>query len=150
MKRGATMTGDHKTDYSKKHSSGKTIDPAIETEVNRYKIDRELPCVRAFEIAKKNNVGPEDVGIALDQLNIRLTKCQLGLFGYKPQKKIVKKLDSVDQALAKEIKGAMNNHRVSCENIWAIASRLGIRKITVSSACESMGIKIKPCQLGAF
>ena len=150
MKRGVTMTGDHQSDFSKKQSESKMIDPAIEIEVNRLKKDGELPCALAFEIAEKTSVNPEDVGKALDLMNIRITKCQLGLFGYKPNKKIVKPLDSVDQELAKEIKNVLVNNRVSCENLWAIAFRLDIRKMTISSACESLGIKIKPCQLGAF
>ena len=152
MKRKTRMTTDHKTDFKKKHSGEKTIIPAIEAEINRRVKNGELPCALAFEIVKKSQVPPDEVGRTLDLLNIRLTKCQLGLFGYKPKKKIVKPMDTVDDSatLMAALKKATINNQLSCEEIWAIASRFDMSKLTVSSACESMGIKIKPCQLGAF
>ena len=33
---------------------------------------------------------------------------------------------------------------------WEIAKRFEISKMKVSSVCEQLKIKIKPCQLGAF
>lgn len=144
------MADQHETDFSTKHPKNKTLDPTVENAVKHLEKNGELPCALAFDIAQKITVCPKDVGIALDLMNIRLTKCQLGLFGYKPTKKIVTPLTSVEPALKEEITKAAANNRVACEIIWDIASRLNVRKMTVSSACESLGIKIKPCQLGAF
>ena len=144
------MTDLHETDFSTKHPKNKTIDPTVENAVKHLEKNGELPCALAFDIAQKNKVYPKDVGIALDLMNIRLTKCQLGLFGYKPAKKIVAPIAPVNPVLLEEIKKAAANNRVACQTIWDIASRLNVRKMTVSSACESLGVKIKPCQLGAF
>ncbi|RPJ18330.1 MAG: hypothetical protein EHM30_00700, partial [Desulfobacteraceae bacterium] len=52
--------------------------------------DNELSCVAAFETAERLNIRAKDIGEAADRLKVRLVKCQLGLFGYKPDKKIVK------------------------------------------------------------
>ncbi len=35
-------------------------------------------------------------------------------------------------------------------NAWEIARRFDVSKMRVSSVCEQLNIKIKPCQLGAF
>jgi len=44
----------------------------------------------------------------------------------------------------------MNDEKLSCAAAWEIAGSLNISRTKVASACEAMGIKIKPCQLGAF
>jgi PIN domain nuclease of toxin-antitoxin system len=83
-------------------------------------------------------------------MNFKLTKCQLGLFGYQPQKKIVKPQDSIQENLKNAISQSLSQGKLSCKHAWEIAFRYNIRKMAVSSACETMGIKIKDCQLGAF
>jgi hypothetical protein len=37
-----------------------------------------------------------------------------------------------------------------CAAAWDIAALREIPRLEVSSACEKLGIKIKPCQLDAF
>ncbi len=112
--------------------------------------DGELACALAFKIGAEHNTSPEDIGKILDLEEIDIAKCQLGLFGYKPDKKIVQPAISVPDGLKKEITAALADGRLSCEKAWAIAGRLRISKMDVAAACENMGIKIKPCQLGAF
>jgi hypothetical protein len=136
--------------YSKKHGPGATPDPSIKREiVNRTK-DEQVPCAAAFEIAKALRIPPYDVGKTADLMNFKLTKCQLGLFGYQPQKKIVKPQESIEENLKEAISQSLSQGKLSCKSAWDIASRFNIRKMAVSSACETMGIKIKDCQLGAF
>jgi hypothetical protein len=74
----------------------------------------------------------------------------MGLFGYQPEKKIVKPSVEVGAELGVQIEEALIGGRLSCASTWKIAEKLGVAKMEVSSACEAMGIKIKPCQLGAF
>ena len=40
--------------------------------------------------------------------------------------------------------------RLSCLSAWEIAEETGSTRMAISSACEKLKIKIKPCQLGAF
>jgi hypothetical protein len=91
-----------------------------------------------------------EVGKTADLLGCRLTKCQLGLFGYSPEKKIVGPKHPEEPAVTQAIEDEAKNGRISCRQAWGIAKRFGVRKMTVSSACEAINIKIKPCQLGAF
>ena len=112
--------------------------------------DGELPCAVAFEIANRLNASPAVVGACADEMRIRLVKCQLGLFGYSPDKKIVKARPEVSDAPRRAIGENLENGHLPCQRAFAIAADLGLRKMDVSGACETLGIKIKPCQLGAF
>ncbi|MBS0012823.1 MAG: hypothetical protein KFF46_02540 [Desulfobacterales bacterium] len=112
--------------------------------------DGELPCAVALEIANQLNTAPAVVGACADEIKIRLVKCQLGLFGYSPDKKIVKPRPEVSGTLRRTIGENLDNGHLPCQRAFAIAADLGVRKMDISGACETLGIKIKPCQLGAF
>jgi hypothetical protein len=144
------MARAHETDYTKKHSRETKTNPIVDAQVRAKAQNNEMPCAVAFDIALKLNVPAKEVGVCLDFLNIRLTKCQLGLFGHGPEKKITSPLAAVDPALAKNIHAQLTEGRLPCEKAWDIASRLNLGKMAVSCACETLKIKIKPCQLGAF
>ena len=144
------MTHEDKGHYADKHPSGRSTDPRI-VEILRAKAsDHAVPCAVAFAVAADLSVPPEEVGFTIDTLEISITKCQLGLFGYSPQKKIVNPVDSVSTELGDAIRQALDHDRLPCAAAWDIAERLGLGKMPVSSACETLGIKISPCQLGAF
>jgi len=64
--------------------------------------------------------------------------------------KIVQPAKDITPDLKKRIQSAMNDEKLSCAAAWEIAGSLNISRTKVASACEAMGIKIKPCQLGAF
>jgi len=144
------MTHQKEKDIAAKRQANEIPNPVIEKEIKAHAREGEIPCAVAFEIAETLNIAAKDVGLNLDLLNIRINKCQLGLFGYKPQKKLTTPLDIVDQSLKDAINGKLIEGRLPCKSAWDIASALGIPKMTASRACESMKIKIKPCQLGAF
>lgn len=136
--------------FRQKHGSDAQPDPKIAEAVETRGGEQGLACAVAFDIAASLGVEPMEVGKTADLLGCRLTKCQLGLFGYSPEKKIVGPKQPEDPAVAQAIEDEAKNGRISCEQAWGIAKRFGVRKMTVSSACEAIGIKIKPCQLGAF
>jgi hypothetical protein len=109
-----------------------------------------LTCAAAFKLSADLEKPPAEIGKAADLLGIRLVKCQLGLFGYAPEKKIVRPAAAVDPALADAIRAALQGGRLSCRLAWELAERFRIPKMNVSAACEALGLKVKPCQLGAF
>lgn len=112
--------------------------------------DAELPCAVAFALAGELGVSPEVIGRYADEMEIRLVKCQLGLFGYSPEKKIVRPRESVSDELRRTITESLDTGLLPCREAFAISERMGLRKMDVSGACETLEIKIKPCQLGAF
>jgi hypothetical protein len=136
--------------YFKKHGPDALPDLSIKNEILKHTKDKNIPCAVAFEIAEALQVSPKEVGKTADLMNFKLTKCQLGLFGYQPQKKIVKPRDSIEENLKDTVSRSLSQGRLSCKDAWEIASRFNIGKMAVSGACETMGIKIKNCQLGAF
>lgn len=144
------MSSDKGVKFAEKHAAGDQPDKAIAVEIKKRTKSGSLPCAVAFDIAKEIGVSAAEVGKTLDLLNFRLAKCQLGLFGYGPEKKIVQPAESVASDLKTAIKGALKNDRLPCASSWEIAARFNLRKLAVSNACEALGIKIKPCQLGAF
>jgi hypothetical protein len=140
----------HSKKFVEKHGPDAQPDRVIKSEILKRTHKNEIPCAVAFEIAKDLRVSPDAVGMTADLMNYRLVKCQLGLFGYHPQKKIVTPQHTVTEDLKNAISEALVQERLSCKSAWDIASRFNVRKMNVSGACEAMGIKIKYCQLGAF
>ena len=142
------MSGNQK--FSDKHGLAASVDDSIKDRVLADAKKDELPCAVAFKIADELETTPAEVGKAVDLLDFRLVKCQLGLFGYKPDKKIVKAKFSEDSELEKAIRAALSDEKLACRDAWDIARQFQISKMAVSNACEALKIKIKPCQLGAF
>jgi hypothetical protein len=136
--------------FAQKHGPNAKPDRSIEAEILKRSKNNELPCAVAFKIAEDMEISADLVGITADLIDFRLTKCQLGLFGYQPEKKIVKPKSPVDPKLEPAIQEARVGDKLPCKDAWHIAFRFNIRKMAVSSACEALQVKIKPCQLGAF
>jgi len=136
--------------FANKHKHKVIPDPLIKENVLERAKDGEISCAVAFEVEKELQVSSDKVGITIDLLNIKLIKCQMGLFGYKPQKKIVKPENMENPDLKDAITDALVEGRLSCKSAWEISSRLDVPKLTLSKACEFWGIKINNCQLGAF
>jgi hypothetical protein len=97
------------------------------------------------------NIQPSEVGRALDLLEIRIIKCQLGLFGHEKGKRlIVKPAETVPQDLEEAIRAGLVNGRLPCVIAWEIAKRFNVPKMGITSACERLNLHISRCQLGAF
>ena len=116
--------------------------------------DGKLSCAAAFRIAKELDVAPLQVGQAANDLEVRLNRCQLGLFGYGPKAegrhKIVEPADDVEAELAQAIQDSQSDGKLDCQAVWDIAASMRIPKMNVAAAAETLGVKISRCQLGAF
>jgi len=144
------MTHEDAGHYAKKHSAERNVKPEITEAVKQRASDGAISCAAAHKIAVDLGVPPEEIGVGIDLLELRIVKCQLGLYGYRPEKKVVKPAEAVAEALEGAIKESLVEGRLSCTAAWDIAKRLGIAKMDVSSACEALKIKMVSCQLGAF
>jgi len=127
----------------------------IEQAVRDAAVEGELTCAAAFSIAARLSVDPLDVGQAADALGVRLTRCQLGLFGYGPKSegkhRRVSAMTDVPPDLERAILAAMDRDRkLTCTAAWQIADGVHVSRQTVSNAAEGLGMRIKDCQLGAF
>ena len=144
------MGASSKADFSKKHGSHVQVDPAIKAAVKKRLQNDTLTCATAFDIARTLGVDPAEVGVTLDLMRCRLIECQLGLFGYRPRKRIVKAQDTALPELKKAVMDGLIGGKLPCRTAWNLAAQFNVSKIKVSNNCEAWGIKIKPCQLGAF
>jgi|SRR5512136_2100540 len=144
------MTHSDAGNYKAKHPSGVKVNEKIAQAIEKKTVDGKITCADAEIIAGTLQVTMGDVGVAVDLMEIRISRCQLGLFGYSPEKTIVKPADSVPGKLESSIREALVNDRLPCAAAWNIAAGFGISKMEVSAACEALKIKVKPCQLGAF
>ncbi|MGQ9492680.1 MAG: hypothetical protein ACUVR2_02815 [Anaerolineae bacterium] len=118
-------------------------------------VEGELPCASAFVIAQRLGVEPLQVGMMADELGVRLSKCQLGLFGYgakaEGKHRRVKPMQNVPAKIAAAIRAALGKDgKLSCAAAWQIAEELKISRQQVSDAAEGLGVRIGHCQLGAF
>lgn len=137
--------------FASKHAGkGVKIDEQISAAIREKAVNGEISCSNAIDIARRLNKGTDVVGINIDLAELHINKCQLGIFGYKPEKRIVKAAASMKPELEEAIREALENNRLSCIAAWNIAEKLQIPRMDVACACEKLGIKIKPCQLGAF
>ena len=135
---------------SHKDENGALPDPRIAEAINRRIKDETLPCALAFDIAATLGVEASQVGSTADLMEISLSKCQLGLFGYSPVKKIVAPRLPENGSVTEAIREGLVENRLPCVTAWKIAADFGISKLALAGACEAAGVKIKPCQLGAF
>lgn len=109
----------------------------------------KLPCEKAFAIARKLRVKPLIVGQKADEMGVKISRCQLGLFGYGGRK-LFAPMAEIPLELEEEIKKWSKEGKLTCAEAWAIARRLNISKLKVSNAAEILGIRIVKCQLGCF
>ena len=144
------MSRKDKGHFADKHPKGTVADPAVVSALALHVSNGMVTCAAALGIADDLKVAPSDVGVAIDLKEYRISKCQLGLFGYEPDKKFIKPSDNVESGLEKALRHSAVDERVSCIETWQIARRLDIKRMAVSAACEALSIKVKPCQLGAF
>lgn len=123
--------------------------------IKRSLVEGQLPCAVAFAVAGQSGVDVSQVGQHADALGIRLSKCQLGLFGYGPKAegkhRRVEPMRDVPAELEKAIRAGLSpDRRLSCANTWKIADQLRLSRQAVSNAVEGLGLRIGECQLGAF
>jgi len=124
----------------------------IESTIMSVLRDAKLPCSFAFRIAKENGWMPAQVGEEANRLDVRISRCQLGLFGYEAfrQKGLVQKLGGVPGDVTVSLRAAEVNGSVPCAALWRIAGEHGLPRIAVACAAETLGLRISPCQLGCF
>jgi hypothetical protein len=116
--------------------------------------DGRLPCPKAFKIARELEAEPLEVGDVATNLDISVSRCQLGLFGHGPKEegkgRVVQAGMAVGEELAARIRGALVKGRLPCSVAWEIASEFKLTRLELANAAETLGIRVSPCQLGFF
>ena len=139
--------------YAAKHPPGTTLNEQIAKAIREKSSGGRLVCAMGEKISKELKVGIAEVGITADLLEMKIKECQLGLFGWgeKPSHgKDIQAADSVSVEIKNALEKATVNGMVTCAALWTIADQLGVKRKVVSAACETLRLKIRSCQLGAF
>lgn len=144
------MNKEYAGHYSIKHPQGASPDPLLAAALKEKAKAGRVTCAEAYKLSEALGVSPSEVGKTADLLELRITECQLGLFGYAPQNKVVKAATRIPDELRTRLQQAARNGTISCASCWEIAETLAIEKMAVSAGCELLGLKIVDCQLGAF
>ena len=129
---------------------GAETDERIADAVRERAREGRISCGAAFRIAEALGANPLKVGEAADALGVRLYHCQLGLFGYGDEERIVQPTEQVSRELEQAIREGLIVGRLPCAVAWAIANRFELRKTDVANAAEKLEIRVSQCQLGAF
>jgi len=114
--------------------------------------DGRLPCAFAFRLASDAGVTPGAIGAEADRLGIRISRCQLGLFGYPAfrRKGFIQRVEEVPGDVAVSLRSSASDGKVPCVELWRISKDHGLPKIAVACAAETLDLQISPCQLGCF
>lgn len=144
------MTHSSKEGYAGKHPESAVLEEELAQALRGEIREGCISCAAAHRVAERLTRSPIEVGRALDLMEVRLTRCQLGLFGYAPQKRIVEAAEQWDPPLENDIRTALHDDRLPCLAAWSLAERHGLSRLAVANVCEALGIKVRPCQLGAF
>jgi len=145
------MTHKDEGHYGEKHGARAELHQAIADAVRKSSTEGRVPCTGAFRIAEEMNIEPSEVGRTLDLLEMKIIKCQLGLFGHERGRHlIVEPSDAVPPDLEKALRAGLVNGRLPCAIAWEIAERFNLPRMSITSACERLNLRISQCQLGAF
>ncbi len=135
--------------YAAKHTDSQ-IPEDLRQKVVAVAENSRLSCAKAHQLALETDFSPAEVGRALDLLEIRLTGCQLGLFGQSREKKKIETGTTPNPELCETLQASLVNDCLPCLKAWETATRFNLEKTEITAACEALKIKIAPCQLGAF
>lgn len=103
--------------------------------------DGKLSCIKAFKVAKKISCELEDMSAITKSLGIKITDCELGVFG---SLKFLPKNEKIYSSL----KNIYKEQRVPCKNLWEEAKKSSLKE--VGSTVKNSDIEVSFCQLGCF
>ncbi len=114
-----------------------------------------LTCASAMAAADEGGADPLDIGRGADALGIRLTVCQLGLFGFPAGVKGWVYAEVTDRPVPSGFEEAVRaacsaEGGISCAALWDAAERFAVPRIQAGYVADSLGITVRSCQLGAF
>jgi hypothetical protein len=139
----------------KNESRGRAVGKRLADEIGRRTEDGRITCASAVAAAELLGVAPSDAGAAVDALGVRLTVCQLGLFGYPGRAKGWTAAGTEDRPVPPGFEEALGtalapNGTMDCAGLWALAERFGIPRLQAGFLADQKGVRIRGCQLGAF
>lgn len=122
----------------------------INEKLKFYTVNGRISCADCHKAAEELKVEPAFIGPVLDEMQIRINLCQLGLFGYKDTGKRLDPKAEASPEINKILQDRQSGGVIPCADCWEIADRFKLSRGLIGSVCEKLGLSIKPCQLGVF
>ncbi len=147
------MTTEDPGKYASKHPPNIKPDEKVADAIRAKLTEGRLSCGSAVSIADDLKLTLADVGRTADLMDIRITKCLMGLFGYfTSEGKKIKPTpaESVPKEVEEAIRANLMDGILTCAAAWKVAEMTGTPKKDLGPITAALKIKIKPCQLGAF
>jgi len=122
----------------------------MESEFSGFLVEGRLPCLAAFRVKETWRQSPRDVGDAATEADIRISLCQLGLFGYEEFGG--KRIPRLPMEVPERIRAALavEGEAMSCARAWALAEELAISRCLLGGMLDALDIRVIDCQLGCF
>jgi hypothetical protein len=129
-----------------------TDEGALRHRLRESAVGGDLPCAVAHKLAESCATSPRAVGESADAIEIRITHCQLGLFGYDAfgEKRWTRSLTAIPAVLERDLRLACVDGRLSCATAWRWADERGLPRLLLGSIAETLDVRICDCQLGCF
>jgi len=88
----------------------------LEEKIREHLIDGRLPCPSAFMIAGRTGITPAEVRRVADRLGIRISRCQLGLFGFEEfgTRGLVHPLERIPPRIEEKLKAGLVDGSLPC------------------------------------
>jgi len=104
--------------------------------------DGKLPCLKAFKVAKLIGVKPIEISTITKSLNIKVTDCELGVFGNLD-------FSNIDENIYFNLEQEYGDiKKIDCKSYWDKAKSFSLR--TVGSTVKNSDFQVINCQLGCF
>ena len=104
--------------------------------------DGKLSCLKAFKVARLIGKEPKHMSSITKSLNIKITNCELGVFGK------LKFQDPNIEVYSKLKQNYMENKTLECKVLWDEAQNSTLK--IVGSTVKNSDIEVVHCQLGCF
>jgi len=102
----------------------------------------KLSCLKAFKVARLIGVKPIEMSDACKSINIKITNCELGVFGKL-------KFSNYEEKIYNNLKRNFDYGKdVECKILWNEARNSTLKR--VGSTVKASDIKVTHCQLGCF
>jgi hypothetical protein len=97
---------------------GDTMTEEIKAKIKSSLVNGQLPCTVAHVIAYEFGVKPLQVGQTADEMEVALSLCQLGCFGYGPKaegkSKILRPTTQKDEKLMERLRSTVVEGSIPC------------------------------------
>jgi len=106
-----------------------------------------ISCRDLLSAAKSAGINGENARSRVDDMGVKINKCQLGFFGWESGEK---EIGDIPEALKDCIRKAAVDRTVTCPDLWTCAASCGVSRLKAGAAVDALDFKTRGCQLGIF